>query len=111
MTADEPLICTGTLSQSPGQFEALWAMRERLTECIQKEGKPYKYDVSVPLARFQSVVDAVRERMIAKDLYGDHAVSKVMGYGHVGDGAFFRSGCFNLGPQRVHRKSAFERHC
>lgn len=86
MTADEPLIYTGTLSQSPGQFEALWAMRERLTECIQKEGKPYKYDVSVPLARFQSVVDAVRERMIAKDLYGDHAVSKVMGYGHVGDG-------------------------
>ncbi|KAG1793558.1 uncharacterized protein BJ212DRAFT_1490402 [Suillus subaureus] len=24
--------------------------------------------------------------MISKGLYGDHAISKVMGYGHVGDG-------------------------
>ncbi|KIJ68287.1 hypothetical protein HYDPIDRAFT_106464 [Hydnomerulius pinastri MD-312] len=86
MSADEPLIYTGTLSQSPGQFASLWALREGLTECVQKEGKPYKYDVSVPLADFQNVVDAVRERMISKGLYGDHAITKVMGYGHVGDG-------------------------
>ncbi|KAG8219932.1 hypothetical protein J3R82DRAFT_930, partial [Butyriboletus roseoflavus] len=86
MSADEPLIYTGTLSQSPGQFASLWALREGLTECVQKEGKPYKYDVSVPLAEFQSVVDAIRERLISKGLYGDHAISKVMGYGHVGDG-------------------------
>jgi FAD/FMN-containing dehydrogenase len=62
-----------------------------LTECVQKEGKPYKYDVSVPLADFQKVVDAVRERMISKGLYGDHAISKVMGYGHVGDGIVISS--------------------
>jgi FAD/FMN-containing dehydrogenase len=86
MTADEPLINTGVLSQSPTQFNSIWALREGLTECVQKEGKPYKYDVSVPLADFQKVVDAVRERMISKGLYGDHAISKVMGYGHVGDG-------------------------
>ncbi|KAI6132694.1 hypothetical protein EV401DRAFT_1915735 [Pisolithus croceorrhizus] len=86
MTADERLILTGTLSQSPGQFESLWAVREGLTECVQKEGKPYKYDVSVPLADFQKVVDTVLERMISMGLYGDHAVSKVMGYGHIGDG-------------------------
>ncbi|KAG2350529.1 FAD-binding domain-containing protein [Suillus weaverae] len=86
LTADEPLINTGVLSQSPTQFNSIWALREGLTECVQKEGKPYKYDVSVPLADFQKVVDAVRERMISKGLYGDHAISKVMGYGHVGDG-------------------------
>ncbi|KIK81032.1 hypothetical protein PAXRUDRAFT_833144 [Paxillus rubicundulus Ve08.2h10] len=86
MSADEPLIYTGTLSQSPSQFASIWALREGLTECVQKEGKPYKYDVSVPLANFQSVVDAVRERMISKGLYGDDGISKVMGYGHIGDG-------------------------
>jgi len=86
MSADEPLIYTGTLSQSPGQFASIWALREGLTECVQKEGKPYKYDVSVPLADFQNVVDAVRERMISKGLYGDDGISKVMGYGHIGDG-------------------------
>lgn len=89
MSADEPLIYTGTLSQSPAQFTSLWALREGLTECVQKEGKPYKYDVSVPLVDFQGVVDAVRERLISKGLYGDHAISKVMGYGHVGDGEPF----------------------
>jgi FAD/FMN-containing dehydrogenase len=81
------LINTGVLSQSPSQFNSIWAFREGLTECCQKEGKPYKYDVSVPLATFQKVVDAIRERMISKGLYGDHAISKVMGYGHVGDGS------------------------
>ncbi|KAF8140120.1 hypothetical protein EV363DRAFT_1311703 [Boletus edulis] len=86
MSADEPLIYTGTLSQSPGQFASLWALREGLTECLQKEGKPYKYDLSVPLAEFQNVVDAVRARLISKGLYGDHGITKVMGYGHVGDG-------------------------
>lgn len=86
MSADEPLIYTGTLSQSPTQFASLWALREGLTECVQKEGKPYKYDVSVPLADFQNVVDAVREHLISRGLYGDHAISRVMGYGHVGDG-------------------------
>ncbi|EIW86576.1 hypothetical protein CONPUDRAFT_115042 [Coniophora puteana RWD-64-598 SS2] len=86
MSADESLINTGVLSQSPGQFENIWALREGLTECVQKEGKPYKYDVSVPLTDFQKVVDQVRERMISKGLYGDHGITKVMGYGHVGDG-------------------------
>ncbi|KAI6005232.1 hypothetical protein F5J12DRAFT_743325 [Pisolithus orientalis] len=86
MTADEPLILTGTLSQSPGQFESLWAVREGLPECVQKEGKPYKYDVSVPLADFQKVVDSVLGRMISMGLHGDHAVSKVVGFGHIGDG-------------------------
>ena len=86
MSADEPLISTGTLSQSPGQFASLWALREGLTECVQKEGKPYKHDVSVPIEDFQSVVDAVREHLSSKGLYGDHAISKVIGFGHVGDG-------------------------
>jgi len=86
MSDDKPLIHTGTLSQSPGQFASLWSLREGLTECVQKEGKPYKYDVSVPIADFQGVVDAVREHLISKELYGDHAISKVIGFGHIGDG-------------------------
>lgn len=86
MTADEPLISTGTLSQSPGQFKSLWALREGITECLQKEGKPYKYDISVPIADFEKVVDIIRERIVSKGLYGEHAVTKVVGFGHVGDG-------------------------
>jgi len=86
LETDEPLINTGVLSQTPAQFSSLWGLREGVTEAISKEGKPYKYDISVPLSSFQDVVDGTREHLRAKGLMGDNAVKYVVGYGHVGDG-------------------------
>jgi (R)-2-hydroxyglutarate---pyruvate transhydrogenase len=83
---DQPLINTGVLSQSPAQFSSLWALREGVTEAVSKEGKAYKYDLSVPLSTFKEVVDATRERLRSKGLLGEKAVKHVIGYGHVGDG-------------------------
>lgn len=86
MNADQPLINTGVLSQSPAQFSSLWALREGVPEAISKEGKAYKYDISVPLSSFKDVVDGTREHLRAKGLLGEHAVKHVVGYGHCGDG-------------------------
>jgi FAD/FMN-containing dehydrogenase len=86
MEAEEPLITTGVLSQSPAQFAQLWSLREGLTESVSKEGKAYKYDITVPLQAFKDVVDATREHLRAKGLYHEQAVKRVIGYGHVGDG-------------------------
>ncbi|KAG5353242.1 hypothetical protein C0989_008977 [Termitomyces sp. Mn162] len=86
LSADEPLITNGVMSQSPAQFSSLWALREGVTEAVSKEGKPYKYDISVPLTTFQDVVDNTREHLGSKGLLGDDAVKHVLGYGHVGDG-------------------------
>jgi FAD/FMN-containing dehydrogenase len=86
LSADKPLINTGVLAQSPAQFSSLWALREGVTEAISKEGKAYKYDISVPLSRFNEVVDIVRNHLDSKGLMGDQAVKHVIGYGHVGDG-------------------------
>jgi FAD/FMN-containing dehydrogenase len=86
LEADQPLINTGVLSQSPAQFSSLWALREGVTEAVSKEGKTYKYDLSVPLSRFKEVVDATREHLRSKGLLGEKAVKHVIGYGHVGDG-------------------------
>jgi len=86
LTADRPLIKTGVLSQSPAQFSSLWALREGVTEAISKEGKAYKYDISVPLSSFKKVVDDTREHLRSKGLLRDGAVKYVLGYGHVGDG-------------------------
>ncbi|KAF9458212.1 hypothetical protein BDZ94DRAFT_1292129 [Collybia nuda] len=86
LEVDTPLINTGVLSQSPAQFSSLWALREGVTEAVSKEGKPYKYDISVPLSSFKTVVDATREHLRSKGLLGDGAVKHVLGYGHVGDG-------------------------
>jgi FAD/FMN-containing dehydrogenase len=86
MEADKPLVNTGVLSQSPAQFSSLWALREGVTEAVSKEGKAYKYDISVPLSTFKTVVDGTREHLRSKGLLGDKAVKHVLGYGHVGDG-------------------------
>jgi (R)-2-hydroxyglutarate---pyruvate transhydrogenase len=74
------------LSQSPAEFSSLWALREGVTEAVSKEGKAYKYDISVPLATFKECVDATREHLRSKGLLDNGAVKHVIGYGHVGDG-------------------------
>ncbi|KAF4572774.1 FAD-binding Oxidoreductase/Transferase Type 4 [Pleurotus pulmonarius] len=84
--ADKPLITNGVLSQSPAQFSSLWSLREGVTEAVSKEGKAYKYDISVPLSTFKQVVDVTREHLRSKGLLHDGAVKHVIGYGHVGDG-------------------------
>ncbi|KAI0724439.1 FAD-binding domain-containing protein [Cerioporus squamosus] len=86
MDTEKPLINTGVIATSPAQFSALWAIREGLTEAVSKEGKAYKYDISVPLNKFQEVVDKTREHLRSKDLLHENAVKYVVGYGHVGDG-------------------------
>ncbi|KAF9056320.1 FAD-binding domain-containing protein [Panaeolus papilionaceus] len=86
LTADKPLVNTGVLSQSPAQFSSLWALREGVPEAVSKEGKAYKYDISVPVSSFKEVVDGTREHLRSKGLLHDKGVKSVLGYGHVGDG-------------------------
>jgi FAD/FMN-containing dehydrogenase len=86
LESDQPLITTGALSQSPAQFASLWKLREGVPEAISKEGKTYKYDISVPIAAFKEVVDATKEQLRRKGLLNEDAVRQVIGYGHIGDG-------------------------
>lgn len=85
---DDPLILNGILSQSPSQFASLWAIREGLTEAIGKEGKAYKYDISIPLSTFNDVLNRTRARCEERGLVKDGLVRGVVGFGHVGDGEF-----------------------
>src|SRR5258707_8040885 len=87
MEAEQPLINTGVLSQSPAQFSSLWGLREGIPEAVSKEGKAYKYDISIPTSTFKETVDKVRERLIEKGLYRTPGgVKECIGYGHIGDG-------------------------
>lgn len=86
LSADQPLINTGVLAQNPAQFTSLWALREGVTEAVSKEGKAYKYDISVPLSTFKEVVDNTRSHLRSLGLLREDAVKHVLGYGHVGDG-------------------------
>lgn len=54
-------------------------MRERIAEGLLHDGYCNKYDVSLPLVSFYDLVVDMRDRV------GDKA-TRVVGYGHVGDG-------------------------
>ncbi|XP_058805835.1 D-2-hydroxyglutarate dehydrogenase, mitochondrial [Phymastichus coffea] len=71
----------GTVTSEPSKIRNIWELRERLTEALTKEGYLFKYDVSLPMAHFYSIVPVLRERL--RDC-GD--VRFVNGFGHLGDG-------------------------
>ena len=97
--SDESLVKTGVLAQATEQFQQLWSLRECIPEAVSKEGKAYKYDISVPITTFEEVVQKTREQLKSKNLYKTPGgVKEVVGYGHVGDGM-----CSSL---RIHRHGA-----
>lgn len=57
--------------------QALWSLRERVTEALTHDGFTYKYDISLPVEKIYQLVTDMREHL------GDRA-KNVVGYGHVG---------------------------
>jgi len=85
--SDGSLVKTGVLSQATEHFQQLWALRESIPEAVSKEGKAYKYDISIPASAFESIVTKTRKILQEKGLYKTPgAVREVVGYGHIGDG-------------------------
>lgn len=86
MDPDADLVASGVLAQSPAQFESLWAIREGIPEAVGKEGKAYKYDVSIPVSKFKEIVDKLKDHLQSKGMLREDAIREVVGYGHFGDG-------------------------
>lgn len=70
----ELLVC-----QTEAQIKSVWGIRESVVEAANKFGYVFKYDLSLPIEKFQECVDFTR------DLFGPEA-DIVSGYGHIGDG-------------------------
>lgn len=75
------LILDGTLAVNELQADALWALRENITEAEARAGKSLKHDISLPLARIAEFLDQFEARLV--DL-APGARSNV--FGHLGDG-------------------------
>lgn len=56
----------------------LWALRERISEALSRDGYVYKYDISLPVERLYDLVTELRTRL------GPQA-KHVVGYGHLGE--------------------------
>lgn len=60
-------------------MQAIWALRERISEALLREGYTYKYDLSIPTSSFYDIVEDMRKHL-------GSSVLNCYGYGHVGDG-------------------------
>ncbi|UXZ05387.1 FAD-binding oxidoreductase [Moraxella nasicaprae] len=78
--AEEGLIVDGVMSQSVGQLQELWKLRESISETISVF-TPYKNDVSVLITHLGDFINDIER--IVKDNYPDF---EICWFGHIGDG-------------------------
>ncbi|TCT07986.1 FAD-binding oxidoreductase [Aquabacter spiritensis] len=86
------------IAASEAQSEALWKLREDLSEAQKFEGGSIKHDVSVPVSRVADFV-VTASRLCAAHMPG----VRVCAFGHVGDGNIH----FNLSQPVGMEKAAF----
>ena len=82
-------VSDAALSSSLSQCQALWALREDISEAQGAEGKTIKHDIALPISRIAEFIAHTSEA-IASQFEGVRLVV----FGHLGDGNLH----FNLSP-------------
>lgn len=78
--AEEGLIVDGVMSQSIGQLQELWKLRESISETISAF-TPYKNDISVLISHLADFISDIEHIVTAN--YPDF---EICWFGHIGDG-------------------------
>jgi FAD/FMN-containing dehydrogenase len=78
---EDEVVTDAALSTSLVQFEALWALRENISEAQAAEGKNIKHDISLPISSIPEFIEhtdaVIRERF---------PEVRLVVFGHMGDG-------------------------
>jgi len=74
-------IVDGILAQDTRQVHEIWEIRESCNPIIKSKGYNYKYDISLPLSEYYSIVEEMRDRL--SFLQSDVVIAN---WGHVIDG-------------------------
>ena len=80
LTVERGWVHDGVVSQSLAQAEALWKLREDISETLW-HWQPYKNDISVLVSRMPAFLNEVEE--LVESRYPDF---ELVWYGHIGDG-------------------------
>lgn len=80
LTVERGWVHDGVVSQSLAQAEALWKLREDISETLW-HWQPYKNDISVLVSRMPAFLSEVEE--LVESRYPDF---ELVWYGHIGDG-------------------------
>ncbi|XP_064212864.1 D-2-hydroxyglutarate dehydrogenase, mitochondrial isoform X1 [Tribolium castaneum] len=87
----------GTVTNEPSKMKVIWDLRERIAEAFLHDGYVFKYDITLPLEKFYSVVEVMREKLGSE-------VVRCCGYGHIGDGNIHFSVCAKEFSQSLLKK-------
>ena len=79
--ADADVVTDAAVATSPARRDALWALREGISEAQKVEGATLKHDVTLPIARLAAWTEEIGP-VLEEVLPGVRPVT----YGHVGDG-------------------------
>ena len=85
------------VSQNLSQFQALWALREDISESQGAEGKTIKHDIALPISAIANFIERTGSQL-ASAFPGQRLVV----FGHVGDGNLH----YNLSPAEGDTDSA-----
>ena len=73
------LVDDGTIAQDDKQAAEIWHLRESLGLAFRGEGSTsYKYDLTLPMSRYYSVVEDMRNRLSGR-------IKSCVAWGHIGD--------------------------
>jgi FAD/FMN-containing dehydrogenase len=86
---EQGLATDAALSASIAQFDALWALRENISEAQATEGKNIKHDIALPISRIPAFVEEA-EAALLRQFDG----LRLVVFGHLGDGNLH----YNLSP-------------
>jgi FAD/FMN-containing dehydrogenase len=75
------LVTDAAIAESTAHTQALWALRENISEAQRLEGLNIKHDVSLPLSRIAAFVDTGQKRIVEA-----FPGARMVVFGHVGDG-------------------------
>ncbi len=78
---EQGLLCDAVIAQDLAQAQALWALRENVSEAQRIEGFSVKHDISVPVSAIPLFIAAAGEKLEAA-----FPGIRVVVFGHAGDG-------------------------
>jgi len=79
--AEAGLAEDATLAASEAQADALWRLRESMSEAERIDGIAAKHDVAVPVSAMPDFIESAR-----RAVEGRFAGVRVLAFGHLGDG-------------------------
>lgn len=79
--AEAGLVLDAAVAESDAQIDALWKLRESISEAQKGEGASVKHDVAVPVSRVPAFLEEATRKVEA-----DWPGVRVVAFGHLGDG-------------------------